>query len=362
MTYDLAQQPLTPDERSTLAACEAIVDEGLPVFVNVANALMEIHQRRLYRETHGTFEKYVADRFAVSHSQAYRLIITARVRTSRIGDRIANVAQAQEVASLLDDPDTLQAVVERATELRGGRALTAAALRQARAELLAPEEAPTLRAVYEAAELSEVVWRASLTRLLDGLTRVPSNLWREWSAQVNPEAPDNFLRTSMHRIVYDAELTPEAVAVVWRLAAVLDKTPTEDLSVVVKAAGAVRDAWGTAERVLLDQGDAESVAASRQVQDWLVPVTRQFADRLALATIALRTVDPAPLPVDAEGDEAGQWRVRIAATRGVPWPPAEHGPMFRQALELQTAMEATITALRALGGPEAGGRQEEPPR
>ena len=145
--------PLSRREREALLVCEATIDEHLGAWVNVTNAIAEIANRRLYRETHPTFEAYLRDRWGLSRSQGHRLVLAARVAMSPVGDTIRNERQAREIAGLLDDPELLSRLVERATEIRGDRPLTAAALHQARAELtLPPAQQATAREVYRAAE------------------------------------------------------------------------------------------------------------------------------------------------------------------------------------------------------------------
>jgi DNA N-6-adenine-methyltransferase (Dam) len=122
---------LTPAESSRLAELEQVVDAGLQTFVDVGLALLEIRDERLYRETHGTFEAYLDERWGMSRSRGYRLIDGARVAelVSPIGD-IANEAQARELVPLLAEEAEL---VEVWRELRAehGARLTAAKVREA---------------------------------------------------------------------------------------------------------------------------------------------------------------------------------------------------------------------------------------
>jgi hypothetical protein len=69
---------LTDIERSRLAELEAIIDRGKRAFMEVADALMEIMQGKLYRETHTTFEGYCSDVLGISRRRAYQLVEGAR--------------------------------------------------------------------------------------------------------------------------------------------------------------------------------------------------------------------------------------------------------------------------------------------
>jgi hypothetical protein len=71
--------PVTAQPERTLAQCEAIIDMGLTTFIQVGEALEEIRERRLYRETHKTFDEYCRDRWGMSRIHAHRLITAAEV-------------------------------------------------------------------------------------------------------------------------------------------------------------------------------------------------------------------------------------------------------------------------------------------
>jgi phage N-6-adenine-methyltransferase len=128
---------LAPAEAVRLADLEAVVERGVAAFVEVGQALLAIHDERLYRATHATFEDYCRERWGFSRSRGYRLIDGARVAelVSPMGD-IPNERQARELVPLLERPDEL---VEVVLELRAkhGERVTAAKVRQAVEERLA---------------------------------------------------------------------------------------------------------------------------------------------------------------------------------------------------------------------------------
>jgi hypothetical protein len=207
---------LTADERAALEACEAIVSEGIGVWMNVSNALAEISARRLYRETHTTFESYIRERFGVSRSQGHRLVLAGRVAASSVGEQIKHESQAREIARLLDQPELLASVVARAHEL--SKTLTARALRQARLELtVGPEEAKVARRVWNAAEYSRERHEEWLTRaetVANLYCNLPVSFWhRVPNMKVGKDAiPD--LRWLGGILAFDAVLSP---AVCWFL-------------------------------------------------------------------------------------------------------------------------------------------------
>jgi hypothetical protein len=71
-TQELAQLSLT--ESSRRAELERAIAQGLTTFITVGNALLEIRDSRLYRDSHATFEDYCRDRWGMSRFYAHRLI------------------------------------------------------------------------------------------------------------------------------------------------------------------------------------------------------------------------------------------------------------------------------------------------
>jgi len=147
---------LSDAERRALVSFEQVISDGMKVFRKVGTALGVIHDGRLYRETHGTFEDYVSDRWGLSTSHSYRLIDAANVvqnitELSPIGDVVQTESQARELVGLA--PETSITVIETAMETNNGR-VTAAALRQARADVVeapgAPPRAPSRRPLPDA--------------------------------------------------------------------------------------------------------------------------------------------------------------------------------------------------------------------
>lgn len=128
---------LSKAEQRTLMRLEKRIAAGLQTFREVGQALLEIRDSRLYRETHATFEAYCQDRWALPRSRAYQLIDSAKV-VNALGDPsdLTNEAQARELATL-DDPaqmKTVWAAAEQRAE-KENRPMTAALIRQVRTEV-----------------------------------------------------------------------------------------------------------------------------------------------------------------------------------------------------------------------------------
>jgi len=70
---------LATQDVKRLAACEATIEKGMSTFVEVGQALAEIRDSKLYRETHKTFQAYCKERWSMARSRAYQLIEAAVV-------------------------------------------------------------------------------------------------------------------------------------------------------------------------------------------------------------------------------------------------------------------------------------------
>lgn len=76
-------------ENKELRKCEATIEAGKKTFVEVGNALATIRDKKLYRDTHKTFEAYTKARWGYAKSHAYQLIESAGVASamSAIADK-----------------------------------------------------------------------------------------------------------------------------------------------------------------------------------------------------------------------------------------------------------------------------------
>jgi hypothetical protein len=102
--------PLNDEERREFAACEEIIHRGLTSFAEVGRALLEIRNRRLYKESHATFEAYCRNRWQLGRSHAHRKISAAVVVNylSPIGDNLPLPTSEAQVRPLVGLP--IQAV------------------------------------------------------------------------------------------------------------------------------------------------------------------------------------------------------------------------------------------------------------
>ena len=112
---------ITLDERSRLYQLEETIRQGLNTFVDVGNALLEIRDKRLYRQDYSTFEDYCNKQWNMARRTAYQLIDAAEVvENVRNCAQIlpTNESQARPLASL-EPEEQIQAwqrVIEKAPE------------------------------------------------------------------------------------------------------------------------------------------------------------------------------------------------------------------------------------------------------
>jgi hypothetical protein len=128
---------LTPVEWEELARHEQVISGGLQTFVQVGQALAEIRDRRLYRANYRTFEDYCRRRWSFTRQRAHQLIEAAAVveDVSTVVDVLpANEAQARELTAL-KDPEERQEAWREATSGSKGKPVTAAAVKNAVADV-----------------------------------------------------------------------------------------------------------------------------------------------------------------------------------------------------------------------------------
>lgn len=114
-------EPLAVAEAQSFVRCEAIIERGMRTFAEVGNALVEIRDGRLYRETHASFEAYCRERWQMGKPQAHRVIVAAEVAEVAAaavptGTAPANEAVARELAPLREQPEQLREAWSEAVE------------------------------------------------------------------------------------------------------------------------------------------------------------------------------------------------------------------------------------------------------
>src|SRR4051794_2244948 len=107
---------LTAEATARLERLEGVIERGLQTFVEVGNALREIRDSRLYRQTHESFDAYCRDRWGFSRQTGYDLMQTAEIATA-VQDlgHTSSREEARALAALRDDPESLRDTVAELT-------------------------------------------------------------------------------------------------------------------------------------------------------------------------------------------------------------------------------------------------------
>jgi len=119
-------------ERS-LAELETVIERGLETFVEVGLALLEVRERRLYKQDYSDFDTYCRERWGWSKWRAGQLIPAAEVVTMVTEKGLPapkNERQARELVPLKDDEAAVVDAWREAQEQSGG-ALTPQIIRNA---------------------------------------------------------------------------------------------------------------------------------------------------------------------------------------------------------------------------------------
>src|SRR5262249_16640067 len=88
---------------SRLQELEVVIERGVKAFIEVGNALLEIREKRLYKEKYPTFEEYLDQRWGLKRQRGYELMEAAQIATavSEISDiRVERESHAAALAPL----------------------------------------------------------------------------------------------------------------------------------------------------------------------------------------------------------------------------------------------------------------------
>jgi hypothetical protein len=232
----MTENELELAERERLAQLEEVVERGLQTFIEVGQALREIRDSRLYRQTHTTFGEYLVERWSFSKPHATRLIQAAQVVAAvPMGTAPpANERQARELVPLLDNPDAL---AETWREVQGehGDGLTAAKVREAVNGMKAPLPVPgpdprtieeRLAGVHEDIRERVLAGRATLEQA-ESVTVERAERLATWVGQIR-QAVDVLCGLVAYKVVpaglTDALTDDERVVLVAALAAIPGKS------------------------------------------------------------------------------------------------------------------------------------------
>ncbi|SFC70975.1 hypothetical protein SAMN05421780_108178 [Flexibacter flexilis DSM 6793] len=110
---------LSTQESNRLLDLEAVIEKNKQAFLEVGAALLEIQEKRLYREGYNTFEEYISEKHGIGRSTAYQYIKAAGVRQELAQNGVTelpqNEAQYRELANV--SPVHRSEVWQEATEI-----------------------------------------------------------------------------------------------------------------------------------------------------------------------------------------------------------------------------------------------------
>ena len=107
------EDSITPAEIEILDQLEAIVQPGLGTYVDVGDALAEIRDRHLYRDSHPSFEAYVRERWGVDVPNGNSLAQTAETPCEALAKA------CEETLSALDHDDRAAIDIRLAVRKQG---------------------------------------------------------------------------------------------------------------------------------------------------------------------------------------------------------------------------------------------------
>ncbi|SFC95458.1 hypothetical protein SAMN05421780_11421 [Flexibacter flexilis DSM 6793] len=84
---------LSTQESNRLLDLEAVIEKNKQAFLEVGAALLEIQEKRLYREGYNTFEEYISEKHGIGRSTAYQYIAAVEVREQLIESGVTDLPQ-----------------------------------------------------------------------------------------------------------------------------------------------------------------------------------------------------------------------------------------------------------------------------
>jgi len=113
---DHIQNNLTTKETAELERLETVIADNLMALYEVGKALLYIRDRKLYRESHRTFEDYCRDKWGMSRDYSYKLIAASEVvdNVDHGIQKPTSECQARPLVSL--PPEQQQEVWQEAVE------------------------------------------------------------------------------------------------------------------------------------------------------------------------------------------------------------------------------------------------------
>lgn len=213
--------PLIPEEKRLLEFCEKGLEEGMDSYIRIGFALSVIREKRLYRETHDTYDNYADDRWNFSRQYAYQIEQNFKawqkcqplldIRTQTVADELSKF-----------DPSTQIKVAEQAAKMvEPDEPATRKTIQSAAAIIHAKPKNPKKTKVDVSAPPSQSKAKpskiekqiAELESKIDSLPR-GSMLANKLKAELSQLKFDQAIASGpKNEMVKDAEIVPEPIIV-----------------------------------------------------------------------------------------------------------------------------------------------------
>lgn len=183
---------LTDPQRMRLKACESIIRKGLGTFLEVGQALAEIHDNRLYKETHKDFRLYCRDVWDLGKSRAhqqiegYRVVQLLEEKMSTIGGRFTNERQLRPLTRLKEDADRLKVagIVKETLDQNPKAKLTGAMVNKAAKEVkgeTAKRKVKETKKQVESTQLVSKLFKNQYQVMVDIISEEQDSGWKNAS-------------------------------------------------------------------------------------------------------------------------------------------------------------------------------------
>ena len=191
---DELSKPLTTGERRQFERDKETIRKHVAGFLEASIAIARIRDRRLYRETHDSFEEFVADEYGLTPGRIHQLIRASQVAidlqkalettgvplvhgTDGEIPKISNERQARALA--IAPPDERAAVWTKAVEVAGGEPTAkqiVEVIHVVDSKPASPPPRPSLQIMVNFADPVAAVERLH--------REIPSKLWRQFVAEI----------------------------------------------------------------------------------------------------------------------------------------------------------------------------------
>jgi hypothetical protein len=207
---------LTPEEQAELARCEGVIRDqahrAFSAFLEVGWAMLEIRDKRLYRESFPSFDLYCLKRWGFKKSRTYQLMdafkLVEELKASTTVELPANEAQVRPLKALKAPEQQREAWAETVKDA-GGEPITAVMVEKAVARVKRKDTAPASKAsipsdvpIPDAGDLPAPVsvenGAGSGTLALE----TPKAMWQdpEWAGPADAEAARQHALMLLHKL------------------------------------------------------------------------------------------------------------------------------------------------------------------